>query len=105
MDFPFTTDGCSGGLSWLWRNLYRTPPPWEALCIEHDRLYWSGGSREKRREVDLWFWRQLMLHPDVPGLWATAIWLAVRIGGYPLLPLPWRWGYGWRWPRGYSKGQ
>jgi hypothetical protein len=30
--------------------------------------------------------------------------LAVRVFGHPLLPLPWRWGYGWRWPRGYENG-
>ena len=46
---PFTTDGCSGGLSASWeyvgrmapafRNAYGERPPWEDCCIEHDRCY------------------------------------------------------------------
>lgn len=26
-------------------------------------------------------------------------WLGVRLGGVGFLPTPWRWGYGWKWPR------
>ncbi|MGB5177407.1 MAG: hypothetical protein WBP44_01625 [Gammaproteobacteria bacterium] len=46
---PFTTDGCSGGLSIGWeylagqvenvRAVHGTRPPWEDCCIAHDRLY------------------------------------------------------------------
>lgn len=46
---PFTTDGCSGGLSASWeyvgrmapafREAYGEHPPWENCCIEHDRRY------------------------------------------------------------------
>ncbi|ATF19656.1 hypothetical protein PhaeoP128_03049 [Phaeobacter gallaeciensis] len=41
---PFTTDGCSGGLSAIWRQMsgkYGADggPPFEACCIAHDRLY------------------------------------------------------------------
>jgi hypothetical protein len=25
----------------------------------------------------------------------------VRVGGHPLLPFPWRRGYGWDWPYRY----
>ncbi|WP_068118519.1 hypothetical protein [Tropicimonas marinistellae] len=50
---PFTTDGCSGGMSSLWTfTAERFPafaeahegiPPWEACCVTHDRAYHTGG--------------------------------------------------------------
>lgn len=99
-DFPFTTDGCSGGMTWLWRLVTRRDPPWQDRCIEHDRAYWQGGTVEMRRQAD----RVLMAGVVTNGhpIWAFAMWAGVRIGGVPWLPLPWRWGYGWRWPRGYE---
>lgn len=46
---PFTTDGCSGGLSWSWERLVDLVPslapqegerpPWEECCVAHDRAY------------------------------------------------------------------
>ena len=53
---PFTTDGCSGGLSAGWTLVAETfpdfaavqgdVPPWEACCIIHDRAYHDGGGAE-----------------------------------------------------------
>jgi hypothetical protein len=50
---PFTTDGCSGGLSTVWSYVAETlprfaeshqdRPPWEPCCITHDRAYHLGG--------------------------------------------------------------
>ncbi len=49
---PFVTDGCSGGLSEVWRlvadqfpgfaQTYDSIPPWESCCITHDRDYHNG---------------------------------------------------------------
>ncbi len=68
---PFTSDGCSGGLSVGWhflsgkieqiQNIHGTLPPWEECCITHDRAYHPGGtikdsssdSFEKRKDADL----------------------------------------------------
>lgn len=46
---PFETDGCSGGLSEVWRLVssqlpdfaaaHEEAPPWEACCVIHDRAY------------------------------------------------------------------
>jgi hypothetical protein len=34
---------------------------------------------------------------------SSLFYAAVRVGGTPWLPTPWRWGYGWdEWPRGYE---
>lgn len=95
-DFPFTTDGCSGG---IYRTIFRRDPPWLGCCTEHDQIYWQGGTQAERKAADI----ELMCcvakrgHPLV----AFAMYLGVRIGGHAWLPLPWRWGYGWRYGRGY----
>jgi len=63
---PFTTDGCSGGMSDGWRYLsglfpsfnmrYGNKPPWESCCVAHDRIYWQGETVNgymKRKQADL----------------------------------------------------
>jgi hypothetical protein len=99
-DYLFTTDGCSGGMTALWRLLWRRDPPWNGACVEHDKAYWAGGSITDRRVAD----RNLMSAVTLNGhpLFAFAMWCAVRIGGHPLLPMSWRWGYGFKYPRGYT---
>lgn len=52
----FSTDGCSGGLSFGWKNIadqvpafaekFGDHPPWEACCVEHDRAYWQGETQD-----------------------------------------------------------
>jgi hypothetical protein len=65
---PFTTDGCSGGLSAGWAFAARhipalaahhgDHPPWEACCVTHDRAYHEGAGDDPmasfvaRREAD-----------------------------------------------------
>lgn len=63
---PFTTDGCSGGMSdaWTWlaeilppfATKFGNQPPWQDCCVEHDKDYWRGDTQdgfEKRRQSDL----------------------------------------------------
>ncbi len=50
---PFTTDGCSGGMSSAWAALARNFPgfarvfehqaPWHDCCVSHDEAYHLGG--------------------------------------------------------------
>lgn len=50
---PFTTDGCSGGLSEAWQvvanrfpdfaQTHESQPPWEGCCVTHDRTYHNAG--------------------------------------------------------------
>lgn len=98
---PFETDGCSGGMSALWRWLTGVNPPWEGHCIEHDKAYWQGGTKGARRNADL----MLMARVTLQGypFWAFVMYVGVRFGGHPLLPTSWRWGYGYDWPRPYTK--
>ncbi len=80
---PFVTDGCSG---WFDRD-------WDlACCVEHDIAYWCGGTREQRRRTDAEFGECVAANTSrVVGLGMR---LGVRLGGHPLFPTSYRWGYG-----------
>ena len=112
MDKPFTTDGCSGFMSFFWRTVLSKAPPWEGCCFAHDKTYWQGGPKELRLKADTEVMRCVAAsgHP----YWAIIMFFGVRIGGPWWLPFPsirideggWhfsifetRWGYGWRYPR------
>ncbi len=97
----FQTDGCSGGMSWAWRKFLRGPPPWEDCCVKHDLTYWRGGFWKDRREADLALARCVKRHGH--PVWAVLMYIGVRIGGSPIWPAPWRWGYGWEYTRRYEK--
>lgn len=93
----FTTDGCSmfpdGTLS--------NPTLWQACCIAHDVAYWQGGTIENRLTADneLKVCVAKLGQPEI----AQLMMLGVRVGGTPYLPTPFRWGYGWPFPKGYGK--
>jgi len=58
---PFTTDGCSGGLSVGWEYLagmipnfketHGTVPAWQSCCETHDLAYHAAGFREDTAEM------------------------------------------------------
>ena len=100
-DYRFSSDGCSGLMSWVWRTLFGKGPPWEGCCVVHDFAYWRGGTRADRRAAD----RALRTCVAANGhpLCAFIMWAGVRIGGVPWLPTPYRCGYGWHFPRGYQR--
>ncbi|MBI3299871.1 MAG: DUF3943 domain-containing protein [Elusimicrobia bacterium] len=87
---PFTSDGCS-----LFPD---GPPARRECCLRHDRSYWLGGTRAERRAADGDF-RDCVAAAGEP---AAARWMyrGSRAGGTPYLPTPFRWGYGWPFPRG-----
>lgn len=106
---PFTTDGCSGFMSFAWIILTGHCPVWEDACIEHDKAYYAGGGLSLRRAAD----RKLRNAVAASGhpLQAWVMYVAVRIGGVPFIDYPsmrkvagkWRlelggvrWGYKWR---------
>lgn len=90
----FTTDGCT-----LFPDSFLNIVSWQDVCIEHDISYWGGGSKAERDAADA------KLKDDgnkiISGL-GDMMAFAAKIGGSPLLPLPWRWGYGWTIGRGYT---
>jgi hypothetical protein len=94
---PFVSDGCSmfpdGTLS--------ENELWLECCVEHDKAYWKGGTREKRMDADKKL-RDCVESLGEPYI-AELMLQGVRAGGTPYLPTEFRWGYGWSWPRGYKE--
>lgn len=93
---PFTSDGCSsfpdGTLS--------DKELWLACCTEHDRAYWQGGTYQQRLDADKEL-RRCVAEIGEPAI-ANLMLGGVRVGGTPIIPTPFRWGYGWDFPRGYG---
>lgn len=102
MTEPYVSDGCSGGMSWFWRKVLRSEPPWEGCCFTHDLAYRTGGTRKERSLADL----AMLVCVATNGhpIWAFVMWVAVRVGGHPLWPTPYRWGFGCKYPHLYTKG-
>ena len=93
---PFSTDSCS---------LFPDRAPlgqadWCGCCVAHDLAYWRGGSAAERLESDRVFKECVRTASRSPAL-AGTMYGAVRAGGVPWLPSPFRWGYGWDYGRLY----
>jgi hypothetical protein len=82
----FTTDACT-----LWPD-----DGWAECCVAHDMAYWCGGTGAERRAADETLRACIARHER---RLATLMLVGVRAGGAGWMPTPWRWGYGWRWPR------
>ena len=92
---PFATDGCS-----LFPNgTSEHKDLWLDCCKKHDHKYWLGGTKAERLKAD----RGLRDCVSAVGEPKTAELMleGVRVGGTPYLPTRFRWGYGWRYFRGY----
>lgn len=93
---PFTSDGCSlfpdGSLEE--RNL------WCSCCLEHDIAYWRGGTEEVRLAADGAL-RDCVKEKTGSEELAELMYSGVRLGGSPVFPTWYRWGYGWPYGRGY----
>ncbi len=93
---PFTTDGCS-----LFPDRAAIgQADWCGCCVAHDLAYWRGGSAAARLESDRVFRECVRAASRSPAL-AGTMYGAVRAGGVPWLPSPFRWGYGWGYGRLY----
>ena len=86
----FTTDGCSyfpnGGLE--------NNKEWLSCCIEHDKSYWKGGTKEEREEADSKL-KVCVKKVGFPTI-AEMMYLGVRIGGSAEYDTNYKWGYGWK---------
>ena len=110
-DYRFSSDGCSGLMSWVWRAVAGKGPPWEGCCVVHDYHYWKGGTREDRRGADRVLRECVSAKAQKYALvgkylitaLAWIMWAGVRLFGGPYLPWRFRWAFGWHYPRGYDK--
>ncbi len=93
----FSSDGCSqfpdGTLAN--KNL------WCDCCIDHDIAYWQGGNREQKKRADESL-RKCVLQKIDNSLLANTMYYGVTVGGSPVFPTWYRWGYGWNYGRGFQ---
>ena len=84
---PFHSDGCS-----CWFD-----GDWVECCVEHDLIYWMGGTRSEREKAD----DELMKCVTAKGhpVMARLMYVGVRAGGVWWLPTSFRWGFGWNFPQ------
>ncbi len=92
---PFNTDGCS----LFWDGTRKHKKAWRHCCVAHDYAYWKGGTRQERIDADHAL--RACMHRAGFRTLGSLMHIAVRIGGHPYWPTPYRWGYGWHYPRGY----
>lgn len=70
-------------------------------CRIHDKSYWKGGTRKQRKMAD----KKLKKCVESKGhkIQDNIIYTGVRLGGNPYIPTKARWGYGYKYPKGYTK--
>ena len=87
---PFKSDGCSVYFNENFRG----------CCVSHDKDYWKGGTKNQRLKSD----RKLKKCVEKKGhpIQAKIMYLSVRAGGSPMFPTPFRWGFGYKYPKGYN---
>jgi hypothetical protein len=74
---------------------------WCDCCFNHDIAYWRGGTEEERKAADQTL-RACVLEHIGNNTLATTMYDGVRVGGSPVFPTWYRWGYGWEYGRGYE---
>ncbi|PKG81404.1 hypothetical protein CXF85_18205 [Colwellia sp. 75C3] len=93
---PFTSDGCSSFPD----GTFTQQKLWLSCCTAHDYTYWQGGTYDERVTADKEL-QQCVAKVGQPEIAALML-AGVRVGGTPLLPTTFRWGYGWSYPRWYQ---
>jgi hypothetical protein len=88
---PFQTDGCTLCPDGNWRD----------VCVQHDVAYWRGGTMGDRWRADVELYKGVRERTNF--LWASVMFMSVRIGGFPYWPASWRWGFGWKYAKGYGQ--
>lgn len=66
-------------------------------CVEHDYVYWRGGSSEERLKADESL-KACVSRAESPAL-GRVYFDAVRIGGSSVFKTNFYWGYGWELKR------
>ena len=91
---PFRFDGCS----WWPDGSSRE------CCQRHDYAYWCGGSRERRKEADAEL-RRCVAEKTGSDAYGWLMEAGVRVGGHPVVPLYFRWGYGHGYSGSYPRAE
>jgi len=87
----FSQDGCSLFFDSIPFHDFRT------ACLNHDIKYWSGGSKEERREADLALKEEIKNTGPAGTVLAPIMYAGVRLFGDSIITkvVGANWGYGW----------
>jgi hypothetical protein len=88
---PFRFDGCS----WWPDGDYGD------CCQTHDYAYWCGGAADARALADDEL--RACVAEKRGAVYGRLMWLGVRAGGHPVVPLYFRWGYGHEYAGSYPE--
>ncbi len=94
---PFTSDGCSAFPD----GTLQHKDLWLDCCTAHDLAYWQGGTYNDRVAADEAL--RMCVHEVGEPEIALLMLAGVRVGGTPILPTTFRWGYGWSYPKWYGE--
>lgn len=72
------SDGCTDSPDAGWWGVHRE------CCLDHDCVYYYGGTKADRRDADMVF-RRCLISRGMPSPIAWLYWLGVRVGGHPRL--------------------
>lgn len=98
---PAINDFSSDGCSLFPDGTLKDRAFWCDCCFNHDIAYWRGGTEEERMAADKTL-RACVLERTGNHALATMMYDGVRAGGSPVFPMWYRWGYGWKYGRGYQ---
>lgn len=90
----FSSDGCT-----LFPNAFGASTNYAHCCVRHDVDYYCGGTLEDRAVADTAFRECVRGVQPIAG---TIMYYSSRAFSHPMFPAPWRWGYGFDYPRGYN---
>lgn len=93
----FSSDGCSQFPD----GTFTQQDLWCSCCITHDIAYWQGGNRKQKKQSDQAL-RECVLQKTGNSMLANSMYYGVSLGGSPIFFTWYRWGYGWRYGRGYQ---
>lgn len=94
---PFTSDGCSSFPD----GTFNQGELWLQCCVAHDLAYWKGGTYNERVIADKAL-QMCVAEVGEPEI-ALLMLAGVRVGGSPLWPTTYRWGYGWSYFKWYGE--
>ena len=95
---PTDSDGCTI-ISNPYIKITGHNLPQRSCCDKHDEAYWYGGTHSQRLAADCELRDCVAALGNNPvekaAFWCVAqtMYYAVRVGGSPKLPFPWRWRY------------
>lgn len=92
---PFRFDGCS-----FWPDGLGDSD-WRHCCEAHDFAYWCGGSAADRARADAALGQCVAAETNPAFGWLMRT--GVRAGGHPVVPMYFRWGYGFPYAGGYPE--